>query len=410
MGKKSKVVLNVSDVTNQSARMGKVGPILTSFHHAPVDVTSLENYSPSVAVTASWKGDTPGLDMHLTTESMMYSGTKDVTKKCPYTTYLAIRDKETGQTTLVETNSLVLTPQVTVPLTKNPTLNQEVQEKNTLSQRIEASKHLIKSFGQQKGNRFYEQQERMKIDSSQAQDRVEKAATTVDVSMLETGTVNDPNIGKESLVPPRNISASTADGVYNVDKILTGQEMDLLQEAANQVLNNYDSLAKLKEAQKDKLLSGLGVALFSKILESKLQDSKQAAVILYLEGIIKFSRLRIGELRKGVRSLQSFIPMSIRQKIVDCFSQVSGSDRVINPELEDKAKCYIIVLGLLAQSLSLDVSLLTESIWVRPDHLKKLVGLVGARMVADSQGQGQKIALKLPLVTFNMEMMRKRKR
>ena len=47
--------------------------------------------------------------------------------------------------------------------------------------------------------------------------------------------------------------------------------------------------------------------------------------------------------------------------------------------------------------------------FVRPEHLRKLVAVVGARTEADPGDQRQKIVLRLPLASFRMEMMRARK-
>ena len=53
MGKKSRA-LRISDVTRQSAKSGKVGPILTSFQHAPLDPSSLAS-CPSLSLAVhSW--------------------------------------------------------------------------------------------------------------------------------------------------------------------------------------------------------------------------------------------------------------------------------------------------------------------------------------------------------------------
>ena len=59
--------------------------------------------------------------------------------------------------------------------------------------------------------------------------------------------------------------------------------------------------------------------------------------------------------------------------------------------------------------LLLDASLLSESIRVRPDHLKKLVSMVGGHLVSDSVTQSQFIVLKLPLSTFNVDYVGKKK-
>ena len=74
------------------------------------------------------------------------------------------------------------------------------------------------------------------------------------------------------------------------------------------------------------------------------------------------------------------------------------------------------LLCLIINNFKLDASVLTKSIRVRPDHLKKLVSfnsvsyyfltlslqvsMVGAHLVSDSITQSQFIVLKLPLATF----------
>ena len=49
-----------------------------------------------------------------------------------------------------------------------------------------------------------------------------------------------------------------------------------------------------------------------------------------------------------------------------------------------------------------DASLLSDSIRVRPDHLKKLVSMVGACLITEHETQTQYIVLKFPLSSFNM--------
>merc|ERR1712083_1010497 len=146
-------------------------------------------------------------------------------------------------------------------------------------------------------------------------------------------------------------------------------------------MGSHDTLEKLKEEQKTRQLSGMGVALLDKALKATHKDLGHIGLLLFFEGCVRFSRLRAPDLRKGVRALQPFLPIFVRQKILDLFS-----------------------------GLSVEVSQLTEALFVRPDHLRKLVSVVGARMEGDSNGQGQKIMLRLPLTSFTMEMMRSRKK
>ena len=88
--------------------------------------------------------------------------------------------------------------------------------------------------------------------------------------------------------------------------------------------------------------------------------------------------------------------MMLKKKIFNTFSQsTGGNNKVVTPELKDRwancklfhhcnfynpssiiisrAVCHVMVLCLILNNFKLDASLLTESIRVRPDHLKKLV-------------------------------------
>ena len=120
----------------------------------------------------------------MTYKSLALSQTEDPF----YTTFVAIRNKTTGKTRLIEANEVVLVPEVThprsvltifchtpfrripahndfagyvmtvvthCPRSTNPVLLQEDnQQKKTLEEKIESSKHLINSFGQSKGIRY----------------------------------------------------------------------------------------------------------------------------------------------------------------------------------------------------------------------------------------------------------------
>jgi len=404
MGKRHLVI---EDVTLQNKGLGKIGPILPSFKHAPFSSVSLAASTKDCSVTANWPGQTdPGLEVQLSTDHMTYSSTSNTTTNQYYNTFVALRDKTTGKTRLLQANETVLSPKIKYPSTKNPLLLQENVETKTFAEKMEASKHLIKSFGQSKGARFYDQQDRMRVDTSQVEEKVLKAAGAV----TEDRLVAAPEAEVVQIIPTRNDQANRKEQVYLVEDILSKVELKHLVEAGDNLLQEYKSLADLKEAQKKKVISALGVELLNRCLNCEGEIGNMAAITLYLEGIVKFSRLRIGEMRKGEKSLQRFLPLNIKKKIFTHFSVSNGtSNRIVTPELTDRAICHVIVLGLLANNFKLDTSLLTESIRVRPDHLKKLVAMVGAHLSNDSVNQSQYIVLKLPLANFNVNYIGKKK-
>ena len=387
---------------------GKIGPILPSFQHAPCDPNALFNSTKDCKVSAEWPAQTdPGLLVQISTDHMTYTNSNTSTTNKYYNTFVALRDKTTGKTRLIQANETVLSPKITYPSTKNPLLLQENVEAKTFAEKMEQSKHLIKSFGQKKGINFYNQQEKMRVDSTLMEDKVLKAAGAVTMDKLEAA----PEAEEVQIIPTRNNNAGRKEQVYSLDDMLSKVEVKHLVEAGENVMQNFKTLAELKEAQKNRQMSALGVELLNKCNNMEGEVGNLAAIALYLEGIIKFSRLRQGEMRKGEKSLQQYLPLNIKKKIFSHFSINNGtSNRIVTPELTDRAICHVIVLALLANNYRLDTSLLTESMRVRPDHLKKLIAMVGAHISNDSANQSQFIVLRIPLANFNVNYVGMKKK
>ena len=156
-------------------------------------------------------------------------------------------------------------------------------------------------------------------------------------------------------------------------------------------MQDWSSEEAIDQAEKSKLLSPLGGVIFRKFMKGSGDLGNKVGLALYMEGIIRFSKLRQGDLGRGEKALPNYLPKSVKKKILDHFSiSTGGRSRVVTPEMKDRAVCYVMVLALLINSLKLgnvlrkksnpkhknlllDASLLSESIRVRPDHLKKLV-------------------------------------
>ena len=125
--------------------------------------------------------------------------------------------------------------------------------------------------------------------------------------------------------------------------------MKLLKDSGDAFLQENSTLANLKEAQQKRTISSLGVELLNKCLNMEDDIGDRAAIVLYMEGIIKLSKMRPGELKKAEKNLQSFLPLAIKKKLLENFSHCHGnSSRIVTPELSDRAICHVIVLALLA--------------------------------------------------------------
>merc|ERR1719239_547210 len=117
--------------------------------------------------------------------------------------------------------------------------------------------------------------------------RASKAAMGADLDI--TAEVTGAPINKESLLPMRNLDATSPEDVYKVEEILTERERTALSEAAGQMLESHDTLEKLKEEQKNRQLSGMGVALLGKALKATHIDLGHVGLLLFFEGCVRFS-------------------------------------------------------------------------------------------------------------------------
>lgn len=395
-------LLRIEDISRHSSSSGKLGPILPTFSHAPHSVNLL--LAPAdpqhCSIDAEWKGDQLKTSLSLKIGGQEYQGTS---QPGYFTTYLAIRDTATGKTRLVESCPLVLNPQVTAPATRNKVLLSEKPADSTWEDKLVQHKALVKNFGRQTGARYYQKVEDMKVDNAGLKEEmIRKAAGDVVVVKPEAAVEQKGEESISRLLPPRNDMATHKEMVYKVEDLLTKLELGCLSDASEKFFatqcNSKEAVAQLKV---DKQISKFGAKLLSDCLVCPGDLGNRPAIIIYMEGIIKFTKLRPGERNKGPSCLQKFVPLSIGKKIFASFGS-GEKGNLVTPEMQDKALCYVIVLGLLASNLQMETILLTESVFVRPDHLKKLVSMVGAHMVADNQKLTQYILLKLPLAKFDI--------
>jgi hypothetical protein len=83
------------------------------------------------------------------------------------------------------------------------------------------------AFGQQKGSRFYEQQERMRIESGQVEERAAKAAAGAEEMSVEAVE------GSTGLLPPRDPAARSPAEVCSLETMLPAGERAALTAAAD---------------------------------------------------------------------------------------------------------------------------------------------------------------------------------
>ncbi|XP_059086000.1 uncharacterized protein LOC131882766 isoform X2 [Tigriopus californicus] len=212
--------MSVSNVSHQGGPSQKIGPILVNFEHAGVTPeAALEQFQAKLSYTfpdtTKVRKSRPELDLSLQTDHIKYSNKAPSVqgiRPSPYlSTYLAIKNKITGQIRLVETNSVTVGALVKTPKTTNlQLLNEEEVGEGT---RTKKKKHLVKEFGATRGQRVYEQADRMTVDQGQLEAKLGEAAGKVEEAHIEIPEVEDDTITR--MIPPCNsqMSPSSRDKV-----------------------------------------------------------------------------------------------------------------------------------------------------------------------------------------------------
>ena len=416
----------ISEVSRQGGRSKHLGPIIVDLGHGKINpdvVSSFEVQKVSYDFKSSNPRDevpigaSPSLNVELKLDELVYSSeapsVKQINSNEPYQkTFLAIRNKTTNKIRLIEANSITLGAIVKPPPSTNPILIEEEMkrgdndiesnkattgpesEKKKAENRLAMNKNLVREFGQKKGKRIYEQNDRMQINPDLLDDKLSRAAMTVEKSSLEQKDTPEENA---PIAPPRNGEATIVEQVYTLENgILNSDEIIKLKAAATKLCEEYTTVEKIQHGAQTKYFSDI----FAKILKKEYKefDSDNLAIAIYMEAIINFINMKAREVAKGPKAMQQFVPIELRQKV---FRMFTDEQKNIVPATRDSAVCYVIVLALMAHKYCVEFSDLSSSIRGKADQLKKLIRVTGARLITDVPTKTSCVVLKLPLDTYD---------
>ena len=187
----------ITDVQKQ--KNSRPGPIMVHFEHGKMnpdrcgDFSANADYSyPDEASSGGDKRKRPKIDLAIKGPHLNYNNAVKSVGGCASSdhlvTYIGIRDKTTNTMRLVEANVITVGAEISPPVSTNPILREkeleELDEEDVRAQRMEMKKHLVRSFGQAKGQKMYEQQDRMNVKSEALQNKLSRAAMGVGDEML----------------------------------------------------------------------------------------------------------------------------------------------------------------------------------------------------------------------------------
>nr|CAD7452528.1 unnamed protein product [Timema tahoe] len=170
------------------------------------------------------------------TRSLLYTGVQAPWNSDMCRTFVGVRNKKTNKMRLLEAEYFQLSPAITLENCPIPQPKGYVIDTGD-------TKHaqLNKSFGSKNSKRRAEQQERTRMQLDNLKDQLNETSATVEVSKedLSFSTLAGDDILVQYL-PPFNEVASVVDRVYELNRILTEEELNSLEPKCQEILSNID--------------------------------------------------------------------------------------------------------------------------------------------------------------------------
>ena len=140
---------------------------------------------------------------------------------------------------------------------------------------------------------------------------------------------------------------------------------------------------------------------FSKNSESQGMKSRKlqiAEAIVYAECLVQIAIIK-GTRGKLSKQLPAYLPAKFRDSIVNKFMKSDHSQQeIFTDKHRQRVICHLIVLLLITQNFSVDMSQLTSCLHISTEKLRKLVEVVGARWVKEKKSDIFHAVLKLPIM------------
>ncbi|XP_057377554.1 uncharacterized protein LOC130699252 [Daphnia carinata] len=376
----------------------KLEPVRIEFSHcqSPLKTDALAAVKPGIY------SDSLDKEEYVTicqVEQQCYMGsTKVQNQRESQSLYIALRNKVTNKVKLVEVAKVMLSPVVQYPPSTNPML-MEKEEGNDGKYKAEMAKAFVHRFGMLKGQRMYDQAERLTVKAETVRANLENAAfnTAFRDSDLVLPKSSD---SYEIMLPPRNANATTALEVYQLENIIASSDMVALEELAKLLLiSETDSLLTTDN------LTQFSVYITDELVRVKRSNQDEEAklrlvkALIYMEGLIKFSAIKRKTLSRGVvdESLPASIPDSVKRSIKEQFSSRAESHWTLTKMDRDRTICHIIALALAIGNCSIVAESFISSLKLDMDSVQSLIRVVGARLVKDKLMSVTKIVLAFPL-------------
>ncbi|CAH2083535.1 unnamed protein product [Euphydryas editha] len=334
---------------------GALYPMLVDFQNG----YTTDNFTSQQAVVfENTKSDTKTVAAEI--DGLLYAGEEE--KEALGKTFILARHKTTGKVRIIESGVVSI----------QPILNM----KFSTSKPLETGKlELSRKFGSKKQKQRMEQREKLKVNVETVNEQMQNVAEEISEDKLDLSSYNKAN-SDDFYIPPIDRTAETAEGVYDIDKILTEEQYEKI----------YSELEG-KDYTSD-------MVPFVKSIANRNLSPKHTVLAVYANALLKLYSTMVKEITKKTFTICPLSP-TLNEYILNNFLSVSNSKRTRPAPYKDKSLCHAIVFLLLINNYKIEMDGLCEALKLMPNTAAMKVRVTGASVITSDKKKI--VSLKLPL-------------
>ena len=294
---------------------------------------------------------------------------------CKY--MLGIYDKRTSKVRLVDANLFHLRPKLEDP-DESGEEGQKNEDDTSEIQMTFAEKQarLILQFGTAKGKRAIKSRQRNKVDAIELETALKNMVSESQEVLNDT---EDPADSAPTVIPPYNKDAQRPEDVFNIDDLISPEEMSVMHGPASIFINaSSKDIAQWRETNK---YPGYILNLLSILPVQSDIRRLRACQLRYWCYLHKL--LRAGN-KSNMIGLLNDAPYVVRQNLFKRFTIVHSDtndkpSHLMPRRLKDLLRSYMLVLCLIFEEFSLEFSALQKDLDIPLPKLEKCFQALGCK-------------------------------
>ncbi|KAJ8706469.1 hypothetical protein PYW07_012547 [Mythimna separata] len=277
-------------------------------------------------------------------------------------TLILARNVRTGKVRLIEAKNIELKPQL-----KSHLDTTGIDETSYLE--------LSRKFGSKKHKQIMEHREKLKINVQTVTEQMQNVTDSITEDQLDLSAYNKAD-SDEFYIPTINREATNVDKVYDIDSILTSDQVEKIY----------------SEIEGTKYMSELNP--FLKSLATKELSKLHTVLLVYAQTLLQLYSTLMKDINKKTFTACPYSG-TLNQIVLNNFLSNINGKRGRSPQYKDKSLCHALVFILLINNYKFNFNDLCQELKLTQRTVTSKVALTGATLV--TVGDKKIAQLKLPL-------------